>query len=677
MRDLVLREGLKTMAGDAALLLRDLLASGVEVPYEVREAGAGSPLAEYVPQTSTFIRDNAAQLAALDSYGTTCAALESDGLATSYLEEMGVPVPADSRRRAELAGVVFLCRLWQGSSDFTLDDVRLTETIEELLECGEVSFGEVEIAVPLRGFQMEVEKLELAGATIVRSDTVDVPTEARGTDGMGGAAWEPSFLVTARIDAIGAEDDESDVGIRAVAAFKRVVTTLRLFKSGGVALGPHAWVKAGGDRWRRVSTGAGRPRPGGYRLADTELADVSALSRGLAHPSTPFHRMAEGQGGFAAILSRAISRFEAGLERPVTLEALNDYLLTLRFLLEGGGPASLSMSMRVASLCAEPDDRTSVKAVIDRAVALERELWSGEPVIGSDRHLPADVAAEVEDKARAILRDASLGHLGTELRTTADEILLGDGLRVGEGTDNDRGETAEWGATMREAEAADELDASMREESPFTDEGDLTEDPIAGSEPWTADAENQPIQGSDPWIADAGALQADQGDLAPYSEAAATPQPPPDEHPMSDEPFAEPDGPKFVRAQNLIHDHLAPGVDPGFEWSEPAPRAEREPDREPRFALPERQPENRFSVHDGEAEMEPESEPQGEVRILRAVPDDSPVAALIADSDHHRKEVASRVSFLFPRPETTEWSVHEVGYDRTRRAQVDTGDDAG
>ena len=452
MRDLVLREGLKTMAGDAALLLRDLLASGVEVPYEVRESGAGSPLAEYVPQTSAFIRDNASQLAALDSYGTTCAALESDGLATSYLEEMGVPVPADSRRRAELAGVVFLCRLWQGSTDFTLDDLRLTETIEELLDCGEVSFGEVEIAVPLRGFQMEVEKLELAGATIVRSDTVDVPTEARGLDGMGQAAWEPSFLVVARIEAIGAEDDESDIGIRAVAAFKRIVTTLRLFKAGGVALGPHAWVKAGGDRWRRVSTGAGRPRPGGYRLADTELGDLAALSRGLTNESTPFHRMTRGEGGFGAILARAVSRFEAGLERPVTLEALNDYLLTLRFLLEGGGPASLSMSMRVASLTAEPDSRTAVKAVIDRAIALERELWSGEPAMGGDPHLPADVAAEVEDMTRAILRDAALGHLGTELRTTADEILLGDGLRVGEGTDADRGETAEWGAAMREAE---------------------------------------------------------------------------------------------------------------------------------------------------------------------------------------------------------------------------------
>ena len=614
------------MAGDAALLLRDLLASGVEVPYEVRESGAGSPLAEYVPQTSAFIRDNASQLAALDSYGTTCAALESDGLATSYLEEMGVPVPADGRRRAELAGVVFLCRLWQGSTDFTLDDTRLAETIEELLDCGEVSFGEVEIAVPIRGFQMEVEKLELANATIVRSDTVDVPTEARGMDGMGGAAWEPSFLVVARIDAIGAEADESNVGIRAVAAFKQVVTTLRLFKAGGVALGPHAWVKAGGDRWRRVSTGAGRPRQGGYRLADAELGDLAALSRGLSHTSTPFHRMTRGEGGFAAILARAVSRFEAGLERPVTLEALNDYLLTLRFLLEGGGPASLSMSMRVASLCAEPDDRTAVKSVIDRAIALERELWSGEPASGGDPHLPAEVAAEVEDMTRAILRDASLGHLGTELRTTADEILLGDGLRVGEGTSaNDRGETAEWGAAMREAELADQLDASLVEESPFTDDGEPVDEPE---------------------------ITHEHGD---------------EELPMSDEPFAEPDGPKFVRAENLIHDHLAPGVDPGFEWSEPAPRAEREPDREPRFPLPERTPEPQaqFSLPEPELEAEAATEPQAEVRILRAVPDDGPVAALIADSDHHRKEVASRVSFLFPRPETTEWSVHEVGYDRT------------
>ena len=630
------------MAGDAALLLRDLLASGVEVPYEVRETGAGSPLAEYVPQTSAFIRDNAAQLAALDSYGTACAAIEADDLATPYLEEMGVPVPANSRRRAELAGVVFLCRLWQGSTDFTLDDVRLTETIDEMLDCGEAALGEVEIAVPLRGFQMDVERLELEGATIVRADTVDVPPEARGGDGMGGAAWEPPFLVVARLDALGADEDHGDVGIRAVSAFKRVVSSLRLFKAGGVALGPHAWVKAGGDRWRRVSTGAGRPRPGGYRLAASELGDLSALSRGLAHPSTPFNRMIAGAKGFPAILSRALSRFEAGLERPVTLEALNDYLLTLRFLLEGGGPASLSMPMRVAALCAEPDDRTAVKAVVDRAIALERELWSGEPAMGGDPHLPADVAAEVEDMTRAILRDTALGHLGSELRTTADEILLGDGLRVGEGTDGDRGETAEWGSEAPAPELIDELDASLIEESPFTDDDEA------------------PLMDDD---------EAPFTDDLPVAEDEAVP-------PMSEEPFAEPEGPAFVRAQNLIHEHLAPGIDPDFEWSDPAPRAERESDREPRFKLPERKPGIEAHLGNGEAEEEVDvpEEPMGEVRVLRPLPEEGPVAALIADSDQHRQEVANRVSFLFPRPETTEWSVKEVGYDRTRRAQVSDED---
>jgi hypothetical protein len=31
--------------------------------------------------------------------------------------------------------------------------------------------------------------------------------------------------------------------------------------------------------------------------------------------------------------------------------------------------------------------------------------------------------------------------------------------------------------------------------------------------------------------------------------------------------------------------------------------------------------------------------------------------------------VADRVAYLFPRPETTEWDVREVSYDRRRRAE--------
>ena len=364
MRDLVIREGLETLAGDAALCLRELVASGEEVPYEVREGGGGSPLAEYIPQTSRFIRDHAAELSRLDSFGTTCAALDSAGLAGVYLEEMGVPEPNDARRRAELAGIVFLCRLWQGSTDFTLDDLRLRATADELLDLGDASIDEIEIAVPLRGLQMGTHRLEVGGMTIVSADSVEVPSEARAAEGMGGAAWDPIFLAVARLELPEHEVDE-DLGLRAVGAFRRLVTTLRLFKPGGVALGPHAWTRAGGNRWRRIATGSGKPRPGGYRLADTELADLSAFARTIAEPSTPFARIAGDRGGFPAALGRAISRFEAGLERPLVVEALNDYLLALRFMLEGGGN-----SLRLSFASVHPDE---VPEGIRRlAVALER-----------------------------------------------------------------------------------------------------------------------------------------------------------------------------------------------------------------------------------------------------------------------------------------------------------------
>ena len=256
------------------------------------------------------------------------------------------------------------------------------------------------------------------------------------------------------------------MGGAAVDAFRRLITTLRLFKAGGVGLGPHAWTRAGGDRWRRIATGSGRQRPGGYRLSEAELGDLAAFSRALAAPQTPFSRQLNERPGFPAALRRAINRFEAGLERNVVVEALNDHLLSLRFLLEGGGPADLGLSMRIAALCAEPEGRDEVKAVVDRAVGLERELWSGEPAPGARSTTPAETASELEELARAIFKDAAVGHLGSDLRTTADEILLADGLAVGDGAPEQRGGTSEWDLEPIdefEVEDEDELRRGRRE----------------------------------------------------------------------------------------------------------------------------------------------------------------------------------------------------------------------
>jgi hypothetical protein len=476
MRDLVVREGLTAMARDGARLFKGLIASGEEIPYEVREPGNGSPLCQYEPFTERFVRDHVGALRELDSFGAACAAIESADLAGRYLEEMGVNVPVDAKARAELAGTAFLCRLWADSTDFSLDRDRLEAAIDEIEARGEATEGEIEVIVPLRGLQMPVARLDLATASIVRGDTVDVPGEARATDGMGAAGWEPTFLAVARFAEPDPEaEDAADVAALATEAFRRLITTLRLYKAGGVGLGPHAWTKIAGDRWRRIATGAGKPRPGGYRLTEPDLGDLAALSRALAGPSTPFGRQAAERPGLPAALGRATSRFEAGLERNVVLEALNDYLLSLRFLLEGGGPADLGLAMRVAALCAEPDDRGEVKAVVDRAVALERELWSGEPSAGGPA--PAETTTELEDLARAILKDAACGHLGSELRSTADEILLADGFAVGDGAADQRGETAEWDVVAEEFE-----DQGVAEDE-FDDDDEIGDEELEHDEP--------------------------------------------------------------------------------------------------------------------------------------------------------------------------------------------------
>ncbi len=627
MRDLVVREALKAMAIDASECLRELVAQGEQLPYDVHEAEAGSPLPQYVPLTERFIRDHSQALCALDSFGAACAALDSADLAAVYLESFGIGVPGEDRKRGELAGVVFLCRLWADSTDFSVDEARLRAAIEELEAGGEIAADEIEVIVPLRGFQMPVTRLELATATIVRADAVDVPSEARAAEGSGTAGWEPTFLAATRVSASDSGGGPStDAGARAVEAFRQLVTSLRLFKSGGVGLGPYAWTRAGEHRWRRIATGAGRPRAGGYRLAEVELTELAVFSRTLAYRSTAFGRPAKSEPGLSGTLARAISRFEAGLERAAVIDALNDCLLTLRFVLEGGGAAQLSLAIRVAALCAEPDQRGETKAVIDRAVSLERELWSGEPASsGEGTATPAETAAVVEDLTRAILRDAACGHLGADLRSTADEILLADGLAVGEGRAEQRGDAEEWDVAradvaaeetreMSIAEVEAELDPAAAEASP--DAPEVTAVPTRGSE----DASSEP---------------------------------------------AGPEREPGVSGQKSLW------MDAPAEWHDAADREEPQrmqvPEPGERIRVESRPRFEEETVFDNEpADRQPEPRTIGEAADATG----ARVAELLEDRSRKRGDTSERVAYLFPRPETTEWDVREINYDRRRRAQI-------
>jgi hypothetical protein len=630
MRDLVVQEALKAMAADASERLRELVAQGEELPYDVHEAEAGSPLPQYVPLTERFIRDHSPALCALDSFGSACAALDSADLSGPYLESFGVTVPAEDRKRGELAGVVFLCRLWSGSTDFSLDPIRLGAAIAELEAGGEVAEDEIEVIVPLRGLQMPITRMDLATATIIRADIVDVPGEAKAAEGSGAAGWEPTFLAATRVSETDEDGRSIDTGARAVEAFRQLITTLRLFKSGGVALAPYAWTRAGSDRWRRIATGAGRPRPGGYRLIEEELGDLAVFSRTLAFRSTAFGHPAKGEPGLSGALARAIARFEAGLERAMVLDAMNDYLLALRFVLEGGGAAQLGLPIRIAALCAEPEHRTEIKSIVHRAEALERELWSGEPApVSEGAPMPAETAVAIEDLTRAILRDAACGHLGSDLRSTADEILLADGLAVGEGKAEQRGGAEEWDVSAEE-EAADET----REMSLQELEAQLVEQADEGAGP-------------------DGQVAQEAHDELSREEPAPEVAPPAAEEPQA--PLA---------GQEALW------MDVPAEWQDPEPDRTHEPMQVPeprgriRVESRPRQEEETVFNRKQRATHEPDPEPASQA------PDRARIAELLDERPKDRKDTADRVAYLFPRPETTEWSVRELSYDRRRRAQV-------
>lgn len=428
MRDLHLRHTLTTLTRDAAGVFTDLVEGGQEIAYEIGEPSEAFAFWQYQPMTARFVRDNAAELRELDSFREATEQMRRSDVAATYLAQAGIDPPADPHERAGLAVTYFLARLWDGCSEFEIDEERLDAALAEIEDCGEPEAGEVEAIVPLVGFSAPLSRIDLPAAAIVRADTVDVPPEATRNERPAGAEWEPTFVISARV-ALDPDGGLAGAGDEVARTFERVVTTLRLFRSGGVGLAPHGWVRVAGDRWRRIATGVGRPRAGGYRLEEEDVRALADLARTVAvHPRR------------VGRLRRALLRFEAGLDRRGAVDALNDHLLSLRFLLEGEGPAGVGLPMRTAALAGDPAERDRIKGLVEDAIAIERELWSGEPA--GNGGSASETAAAVEGLLRTILCRGVSGELGSDLRAAADEALLADGLAVGDGAE--RGGTTEW-----------------------------------------------------------------------------------------------------------------------------------------------------------------------------------------------------------------------------------------
>jgi hypothetical protein len=412
VRDFLLNESVKRLATEAATRLSTMVAMGEEIPFDVAaDAGDDSAFYSYVPMTGRYVADHAEELRALPSFGPAREATVEAGVAAPYLEERGQGVPADPGARAELMLITFFSELWEGSAGFALDRERL-ETALATLDAESRGADDAEVLiVPIVGLKMPMPRLQLPhDVRIVRADSIEAPVDAMRSEGMGRAAWEPQYLAVAE------QDHEGDVD-SALQQLRELISVMRLFRGGGIGLGPYAFAPTGEGCWRRIATGAPATRPGGYRLTEVEAEELVEFGTALEARPDP-----------DSALSWAVGRFEMGCERPTALEGMSDHLLAMRAVLEGHGPVGASLPLRAAALIADEEmDRIEAGEKVEDVLGLERAMMNGRPVEGA-----VELAGWLEENARKLLRQAALGELGNDLSTVADETLIVSGLAEGD-----------------------------------------------------------------------------------------------------------------------------------------------------------------------------------------------------------------------------------------------------
>jgi hypothetical protein len=414
MRNRRLHDSLRAFALDAARVLSAEIEAGAEVAFELDERSTGrSVLYRYRPLIATFVSERWQQLRTLESFGP--AAEELGTGAAAYLRVQGLAADADS----EPALLAMLERIWEDATSFAFPEERFERVYEEVERSLYEGVLQSAIAAPLPGLVMERDRVDIGdGLALVRGDLSGAPPEAvwpAGAPEIDRGRVRPH--VVAVIDAelpVNAQLPVPEARWR----LRRLVTALRLWRAGSVALPATGWARADDGPWRQIELQPAPPARGGAWALAAEEEDGFRQFAALVADWDP-----EGP------LAWALARFDMGCERSSDAEALSDYLLALRGLLdavdEAGQP---TLGRRLAALCAEEGDRSVLMSRVDAALNLELALIAGVPIdswtppagIRSGREL----VAEVEEHLRALLRDVVCGYLKPGLASTADEILL-------------------------------------------------------------------------------------------------------------------------------------------------------------------------------------------------------------------------------------------------------------
>lgn len=416
MRSRQLETALTEFVAQAADRLQAEIDAGAEVGFELaeksarRRAESAARLYSYRALTGEFIEQHAAKLASLPAHAeATSLLVDFDGL-DRYLAGMGGA--ADPGRTKAYARAGAALRLLLGDvfeeqtdfdrrSDLAQYQQRVEAALARLSQSTQASTSEMTLLATLHGLTIASEELALTkGLTIAQHGALrGVPDGAEGGD---------HLLVVFTAD----DDDVDDAVARGREVLKDLLRALRLFGDGRVTLGAFAWARVGAGSWNPVALGAGG-RPHGMLVVSTEQEDELRAFCNLVSRRAPHGNE----------LAWALRRFELGCERGTGYEALSDHLLALRALLEPEGPASGLLAGRIAALCATPEDRAKLTKRMTNAQALERAVIAGT----ADEHAAGlNLARDVSDHLRALLRDVICGHLESNLALVADELVAQD-----------------------------------------------------------------------------------------------------------------------------------------------------------------------------------------------------------------------------------------------------------
>jgi hypothetical protein len=395
MRNRALHDALRDFALEAAALLTDELKAGAEVEFDVVDEshGRGPALYRYEPRTGAFIEERWEQLRELPASERACRELGAG--ASAWLRVNGL-----RGEQAEPALRAMLERLYEDATSFGFPEERFERVYGEVELTLYRDAVRARVVAPIHGAWMDAERVELGeGLSLVRGDAFEGPHESS------------SLLCVLERDVPADDPIPAD---EAAESFAEVLTAMRLWSPGGAVLGTPGWRQLDHARWQPLPIGSdSKPHGAEWMLSAGDEQAFREFFTAVSGADAPPH------------VSWALDRFEMGCGQPTDAEALSDYLLGLRALLDASTDAGrASFGVRLAALCAEEGSRTEVRERLEAAVTLERFVMGGSGAMRLDVESPRELVAELEAHLRALLRDVLCGYLAADLKTIADDILL-------------------------------------------------------------------------------------------------------------------------------------------------------------------------------------------------------------------------------------------------------------